>query len=102
MSQDNGKTWGPMGLGTLPNPNSGTDALTLKDGRHVIVYNHVPGTPGQWGGKRSPLNLAVSRDGRIWEAALVIEHEPNAEFSYPAVIQTRDCCTSPTRGNGRR
>ena len=79
-----------MTLGALPNPNSGTDALTLKDGRHLIVYNHVPSLPGQWGGKRSPLNVAVSRDGKAWDAALVLEEEPNMEFSYPAVIQSAD------------
>ena len=89
-SSDGGKTWETMTLGALPNPNSGTDALTLKDGRHLIVYNHVPGLPGQWGGKRSPLNVAVSRDGKTWDAALVLEDEPNMEFSYPAVIQSAD------------
>ena len=89
-SDDGGKTWSAMSLGTLPNPNSGTDAVTLKDGRHLIVYNHVPGTPGQWGGRRSPLNVAISKDGKTWDAALVLEDEPNKEFSYPAVIQTSD------------
>ena len=39
---------------------------------------------------RSPLNAAVSRDGQAWQAALVLEDEPKMEFSYPAVIQTRD------------
>jgi predicted neuraminidase len=89
-SEDNGKTWSPMVLGSLPNPNSGTDAVTLKDGRYLIVYNHVPGTPGQWGGKRSPLNVALSRDGKTWEAALILEDEAGKEFSYPAVIQSSD------------
>ncbi len=89
-STDGGKTWGKMALGSLPNPNSGTDALTLKDGRHLIVYNHVPGEPGRWGGKRSPLNLAISQNGRDWQAALVLENEPGKEFSYPAIIQTND------------
>jgi predicted neuraminidase len=89
-STDGGKTWGEVSLGTLPNPNSGTDALTLRDGHHLIVYNHVPGTPGRWGGRRSPLNVAISSDGHAWDAALVLESEPKAEFSYPAVIQTRD------------
>ena len=82
-SSDAGRTWGPMSLLALPNPNSGIDALTLGDGRHLLVYNHA--TDG-----RSPLNLAVSRDGRTWQAALVLENEPKAEFSYPAVIQTGD------------
>ena len=82
-SPDLGRTWGAMTLLDLPNPNSGTDALTLKDGRHVLIYNHTERG-------RSPLNVAVSADGQTWRAALILEDEPKAEFSYPAVIQTRD------------
>ncbi len=81
-SGDGGKTWGGMSLTELPNPNSGTDAVTLKDGRHLLVYNHT--AKG-----RSPLNLAISGDGVKWEAALALETEPG-EYSYPAIIQTRD------------
>ena len=88
-SDDMGKSWNRMTLGTLPNPNSGTDAVTLKDGRHLIVYNHVGGDPLRWGGKRTPLNVAFSRDGRTWQAALVLENTPG-EYSYPAIIQTTD------------
>jgi predicted neuraminidase len=84
FSEDHGLTWSPMQLGMLPNPNSGIDAVTLKDGRHLIVYNHV----GR--GERSPLNVAVSGDGKIWQAALVLENEHGMEFSYPAVVQTSD------------
>ncbi|MCX6904785.1 MAG: exo-alpha-sialidase [Verrucomicrobia bacterium] len=82
-SEDEGKTWGQMTLISLPNPNAGTDAVTLKDGRYVLVYNHT--AKG-----RSPLNVAVSSDGKAWQAALVLEDEPGQEFSYPAVIQSRD------------
>ncbi|MBL4883808.1 MAG: exo-alpha-sialidase [Planctomycetaceae bacterium] len=88
-SNDGGNTWGKLSLGSLPNPNSGTDAVTLKDGRHVIVYNHVGGDPKRWGGKRTPLNVAVSKDGHTWQAALVLEDQPG-EYSYPAIIQSRD------------
>jgi predicted neuraminidase len=84
-SDDGGKTWDEMTLTELPNPNSGTDAVTLADGRQLLVYNHIPTNGG-----RSPLNVAVSSDGRAWEAALVLEDEPNVEFSYPAIIQTSD------------
>ena len=82
-SEDGGKTWGPMALLEPPNPNSGTDALTLKDGRHLLVYN--PTAKG-----RSPLAVALSRDGKAWRQALELENEPKAEFSYPACIQARD------------
>jgi predicted neuraminidase len=88
-SDDGGKTWGEITLGSLPNNNSGTDAVTLADGTHLIIYNHIGGTPGKWGGKRTPLNLAASKDGRTWQAALVFEDQPG-EYSYPAIIQTRD------------
>lgn len=82
-SPDNGVTWGEMGLLDLPNPNSGTDALTLKDGRHLLVYN-----PVEKG--RSPLAVALSDDGHAWRDVLTLEDEPKAEFSYPAVIQSAD------------
>jgi predicted neuraminidase len=82
-SADAGRTWGEISLTELPNPNSGTDAVTLKDGRHLLIYNHT--AKG-----RSPLNLAVSKDGKVWEAALVLEDDPKKEFSYPAIIQTSD------------
>ena len=72
-----------MTLTEMPNPNSGIDAVTLRDGRHLLVYNHT--TKG-----RSPLNVAVSSDGRTWQAALVLEDQPRSEFSYPAAIQSRD------------
>jgi predicted neuraminidase len=81
-SEDLGRTWGAMTASPLPNPNSGTDATTLADGRHLIVYNHTPKG-------RSPLNVAVSQDAQHWQAALVLESEPG-EYSYPAVIQTAD------------
>jgi predicted neuraminidase len=81
-SSDGGHTWTPIALTSLPNPNSGIDAVTLSDGRHIIVYNHT--TQG-----RSPLNVAVSRDGRTWNPGRVLESEPG-EYSYPAVIQAAD------------
>lgn len=88
-SDDEGLTWGPISLMELPNPNSGTDAVTLKDGRHMLVYNHSTVRPDGKNGLRSPLNVAVSSDGKKWRAALVLEDQPG-EFSYPAVIQTGD------------
>lgn len=82
-SDDSGKTWSVMKLTSLPNPNSGIDAVTLSDGRQLLVYNHSMKA-------RSPLNVAVSDDGKVWKAALTLEDEPGKEFSYAAVIQTKD------------
>jgi predicted neuraminidase len=81
-SEDGGNTWSKPAPIALPNPNSGIDATTLRDGRHLLVYNHT--TKG-----RSPLNVAISDDGMLWRAACVLEQEPG-EFSYPQVIQASD------------
>ena len=87
-SEDNGRTWSKMTETELPNPNSGVDAVTLDDGRHLLVYNHTRRSAGEPRG-RSLLNVAVSEDGENWHAAIVLENEPG-EFSYPAVIQSAD------------
>lgn len=82
-SDDAGKTWGTMSLlEDVPNPNAGTDAVTLQDGRHLLVYNPV--IKG-----RTPLAVAVSHDGREWKQVLVLEAQPG-EYSYPAIIQAAD------------
>lgn len=91
-SKDGGKTWSPLAATSLPNPNSGTDAVTLSDGRQLLVYNHAghrPDSPGN--GNRWPLDVAVSRDGLTWTHVLTLETEPlPSGYAYPAVIQAAD------------
>lgn len=81
-SNDGGQTWSELKTIDLPNPNSGIDGVTLKNGTHLLVYNHTPRG-------RSPLCLGFSKDGEHWQAALLLETEPG-EYSYPAIIQTDD------------
>jgi len=81
-SGDDGLTWTQARPTDLPNPNAGIDLVRLSDGRFVMVYNHT--AKG-----RTPLNLAVSRDGDKWEMFHALESEPG-EYSYPAMIQGRD------------
>ena len=88
-SADAGRTWGPIFATALPNPDAGVDAVTLADGRHLLVYNHKVRIDGAWAGSRSRLNAALSDDGDTWDAALMLEDQ-DGEYSYPAVIQTRD------------
>ena len=84
-SDDMGKTWSKMVPTELPNPDAGTDAVMLNDGRALLVYNHSTSD----GRDREFLNVAVSNDGRKWYAVLVLENQ-EGEYSYPAVIQTSD------------
>ena len=81
-STDGGLTWSKARKLDLPNPNSGIDAVRLKDGRVVLIYNDTPSG-------RTPLNLAVSNDGEHFHNFATLESEPG-EFSYPALIQGSD------------
>jgi len=86
-SKDKGRTWSDVSPTSLPNPNSGTDAVTLADGRHLLIYNHSVRAAED----RSVLHAALSTDGKDWRPVLTFETEPHpAGYSYPAVIQTSD------------
>lgn len=91
-SNDNGKTWSDLTPTNLPNNNSGTDAVTLKNGMQLVVYNHVLPPAGAKNGKgaRTPLNLAYSKDGKTWYAAAILEDSPISQYSYPSIIQSSD------------
>jgi predicted neuraminidase len=81
-SDDGGESWGPMTETALPNPSAGIDSLRLADGRFLLVYNPTPSG-------RARLAIAVSRDGTSWRDAVTLEDAPG-EYSYPALIQSRD------------
>jgi predicted neuraminidase len=91
-SKDQGKSWSPLSAIDLPNPNSGTDAVTLADGRQLVVYNHSAHSHARAGkGLRYPINVAISDDGVGWRRVLTLESAPlGAGYAYPAVIQARD------------
>lgn len=88
-SGDGGRTWSALKLLSLPNPNSGIDAVMLADHRALLVYNPTQSGKNWWDG-RGTLAVAVSPDGDHWTKVLTLEDTPGAEFSYPAVIQGRD------------
>ena len=92
-SRDKGLTWSEMNNTKLPNNNSGLDAVTLKDGRQILVYNHSTHDQRDLGHNgRGIINVAVSKDGSNWEAALILDYssEPDKQYSYPSIIQTSD------------
>mmetsp|Transcript_14876 Transcript_14876/g.41819 ORF Transcript_14876/g.41819 Transcript_14876/m.41819 type:complete len:463 (-) Transcript_14876:67-1455(-) len=110
-----GVHWSPARNTTLPNPNAGLDAVGLKDGRVLAVYNPVP--RGMNGTGRHELAVAMSADGGFsWRRVMTLENRPEelpvpdicchehsksdrslctrefkrAEYSYPSVIQAHD------------
>jgi predicted neuraminidase len=84
-SKDKGKTWSALTQTTLPNNNSGTDAVTLSDGSQLLVFSPI--TKGRY-----KLGVAVSNDGVNWNAAVLLENDSDkdAEYSYPAIIQSKN------------
>jgi predicted neuraminidase len=89
-SEDRGETWTELEPIGLPNNNSGIDAVTLDDGRHVLVYSHIDRSATE--DRRNRLHVAISDDGINWSAVAAIEDDPDTghEYSYPAVIQASD------------
>lgn len=81
-SKDGGRTWGRMTATDLPNPSAGIDAVRLSNGKFLLVYN-----PTKTG--RDKLQIASSPDGKVWTPVVMLEDSPG-EYSYPAMIQTRD------------
>ena len=90
FSSDNGDTWSNVTLLDVPNNQSGTDAVTLQDGRHVLIYNNFATLPGTKKGVRTPLSIAISSDGSHWHHALTLEDSPISQYSYPSIIQGKD------------
>tara|TARA_R100001369_G_C3322135_1_gene169145 strand:+ start:1017 stop:2177 length:1161 start_codon:yes stop_codon:yes gene_type:complete len=89
-SEDQGQTWSKMTATELPNPNSGTDAVTLKDNRQLLIYNHTT-KEGEEPKGRNMINLAISEDGINWKPVMTLENVPaESGYSYPAIIQTSD------------
>ena len=107
-SSDGGRTWSRLEKTSLFSVNSGSDAVTLRDGRHLLVYTYrdrVGGSPenyrpemlvgitGAPSGERArwPLVVSLSKDGVAWTRTITLDDAPNRHgYAYPAVIQTRD------------
>lgn len=80
-SFDNGLTWSDAKPLELPNPDSGIDLVRLADGRIVLAFNNTTS-------RRTPLNLAISRDGEHFRIFKTLEDSPG-EFSYPSLVPSR-------------
>ena len=96
-SRDGGQSWSNIEATELPNPSAGTDAVTLEDGRQLLVYNHT--TRKSKIRSREMLNVALSSDGKAWNPVVTLELESRPKpkdtrhwgrYSYPSVIQAND------------
>ena len=87
-SQDKGMTWSTVRDSALPNPGSGADIVTLRNGHWVLAYNDAEE------GRRS-LAVSLSEDeGRTWPYTQHLEsgvvEGPSPSAAYPSIIQAAD------------
>jgi predicted neuraminidase len=87
-SKDKGLTWSPVRDSELPNPGSGADIVTLRNGHWVLAYNDT---------ERGRESLAVSLstdEGRTWSYTRHLESGSSDKSSpsaaYPSIIQDAD------------
>lgn len=87
-SRDEGITWSPVVDTDIPNPGSGLEAIVLRDGTWVMIYNDL---------ERGRHSLAVSLsedEGATWKWTRHLERDPRGEgagsFHYPSIVQARD------------
>lgn len=83
-SKDDGITWSPVTETDLPNPGAGIDAVRLKNGHWLLVFNDDVAS-------RARLAVAISEDeGKTWPHRRFLENHGAGRYHYPAVIEGRD------------
>lgn len=87
-SRDGGETWSPVTDSELPNPGSGAEIISLRNGYWVLISNDT---------ERDRYSLAVQisdDEGKTWKWKRHLERdEPGPEagsYHYPSIIQAKD------------
>ena len=91
FSRDGGRTWTPLAGSGIGAPNSGIDAVSLREGGMLLAYNPAAAKPARGETSRCPLVVDYSADGQTWERVATLEDVPvRSGYAYPAIIQARD------------
>ena len=86
ISNDNGYEWSLAKATELPNPGTSVEAIVLKNGEWVIVYNDIED------GRHSIAISLSDNEGESWEWTKNLEKRNKGEgsYSYPSLIQSKD------------
>ena len=85
-SKDDGVSWTDSTDTDLPNPGVSVEAIRLKSGNWVMVYNDLERG-------RYSLAIALSDDeGATWKSKRILDQDDNKknQYHYPSVIQAKD------------
>ena len=87
FSSDGGETWSAAEPSNLISPCSPASIERIpKTGDLLVVWNNHEGIDAARRGKRTPFNVAISRDeGRTWEKVRTLEDDPGGWYCYTAV-----------------
>jgi predicted neuraminidase len=85
-SKDSGLTWSPVRDSELPNPGSGADLVTLRNGHWVLAYNDTED------GRHSLAVSISTNEGKTWEYTRHLERDLRdknitTRSAYPSIIQ---------------
>ncbi|WP_339923738.1 sialidase family protein [uncultured Cyclobacterium sp.] len=86
-SKNLGKKWTPAKPTNISSPVSpATIARIPSTGDLLMVWNNNGVKEGMYKGKRTPLNIAISKDeGKTWESEKVLEDDPDGWYCYTAI-----------------
>ncbi|MCI0662453.1 MAG: exo-alpha-sialidase [Acidobacteria bacterium] len=87
-SRDGGETWTEVTDSNFPNPGSGAEITSLRNGHWVLIYNDTERG-------RNSLAVTISDDeGKTWKWMRHLEYDPPGaeagQYHYPSIIQARD------------
>jgi predicted neuraminidase len=84
-SSNGGKTWSEIINTDLPNPGAGIEAVMLRSGHLMMIYNDKEDDP------RDRLAVAISTDeGKTWRWKRHLENKTGGRFDYPSLIESSD------------
>jgi hypothetical protein len=86
-SSDAGATWGEFAASTIASPRSPASIERIPStGDLLLVWNNTADVSGKTHGKRTPFNVAISRDdGATWTNVKTLEEDPNGWYCYTAI-----------------
>lgn len=91
-SSDGGVTWSDLAMTELPHPGAGIEAIMLRNGHLLMIYNDREDA-------RDRLAVSISTDGgQTWKWTRHLEDTSGGRFDYPSIIQAKDNTLHATYG----
>jgi predicted neuraminidase len=87
FSTDSGQNWSAVQSSNITSPMSPASIERIPStGDLLLVWNNTFDSTSNRGGKRTPFNIAISKDdGENWENIKTLEDDPNGWYCYTAI-----------------